>query len=73
MISINEIARNCRTCGEVVSNDLLGSPRIRLDDWLNGAIERDRRDPAVNQSAAQTAVGSQLCIGFRFFASNEFA
>ena len=37
------------------ANDLLGSPRIRLDDWLNGAIERGQRDPTVNQSAAQTA------------------
>ena len=24
------------------ANDLLGSPRIRLEDWLNGAIERGR-------------------------------
>ena len=73
MISINEIARYCRTCGEAVSNDLLGSPRIRLDDWLNEAIEKDQRDPAVNQSTAQTAVGSQLRIDFRFSASIEFA
>ena len=51
----------------------LGSPRFRLDDWLNGAIERDRRDPAVNRSAAQTAVGSQLFIDFQFSASNKFA
>ncbi|MFC1857218.1 SDR family oxidoreductase [Thermodesulfobacteriota bacterium] len=37
------------------ANDLLGSPRIRLDDWLNGTIEKGRRGPAVHLSAAQTA------------------
>jgi hypothetical protein len=38
------------------ANDLLGCPRIRLEDWLNGAIERGRRDPAVNQGAVQAAM-----------------
>lgn len=37
------------------ANDLLGCPRIRLEDWLNGAIDKGWRDPAVNQSAEQTA------------------
>jgi uncharacterized protein YbjT (DUF2867 family) len=37
------------------ANALLGSPRISLDEWLNRATESGRRNPDVNQGAAQTA------------------